>query len=1433
MHAWRLCLLASKAVCYLRVYDPVDASITVAALGELDCQLPGSTTTFFLSLAPLLPHYDSTQLTRVFAGLSRLRVAHYMITAYILKLFLTSLTRDRGSATASTSPVHAGSRPRCAAAKQLAAVAGMVHILQLHHTQRTMRAFLAAAERALAPVMASRGDAWSVLERRGQKDGEACSTSPASVRPMALQVLFLLEVYVNARVRVAAPHTPLWLLGMVSHTPWISFTLSELLHVYSRLFPAASAHRPAGCAADVSAAFLVQELLTEDILYRAGGAEREGDARCRCAPPAAGAADAAVDASLSSSVFSVAVPNRCRVWRRRSPEEQYVLLRCTVWRLAQQPTERARDADASELLRFLTPSLFCQLSAEFGGRMRGSALRWWMKMLPRSAVERCDGMDSRESHALREGAVGEAVQLCIALLQLLYTQYVAAGEEASLSTYSAVACHTEDSLGARQGAGVLVSVQRLVACLRTVASLVANHMGDEREWELLALLLDVHAPSSCTTTGGSFAHWLGTEAHQSGDASHMWRCLSTAQENARDVLLARWCHFWAHHRSTNRFGSPMAKSKWPSETLARSKEDEGVTHLLCELAGGALLLHWCIANLLDEWLQRSDQASQLRGCPTSPPAHLTSPRFPFQQIWREMLAETVAELDGSHQRAAAGVSPYPVMNLETDLLVIMAESLDPNRTARVRSDDAHPVPLLGSLADAIGESVLPEALCAALEQAQTHSTAAPSRTIPSYAEAWAQRERWRRRMWWAASTSAPGTSMSLEAAQVLLLNALFSPSANSSTCASASLASLRRLSVRWPYHMLAVCLRSSASPQQPGATHHAAAEGCGSEWRARIPPWEMKDIRNLDAEHHALGSLTPCGRANPTEEPPIPAIEEPPSTQWSLFECAKGLSNTLMCSIESLIAWQQRSGVLPANTLRGRGEDGRFLPPDLCGATAAPYRMWYRDDTPMTLARGHFLAPRPFADPIRGFVASDFAESVPGAASAHGRDVLVPLCETVALLTRAAMPLNASCASLFARPPIRSSPCWTFCTDSAASSSLFGPLPPLRPFAAAETVYAELCFRFWECCQRLAEVLLPLCAVSKPNSRGDEDVSTYATAAEALAIAGAVEWRLFSRYVSNASPPTESSCCTYALAAAQDRALALLLPLMWRCVHCYAAEPSPATSRMSKCHRPIRGVLLDVWRLQLFATHLCGKLPLPARCERAQERLWWCLQAALSDALPVEQRVSLSDEPSVASEDQAALELAMGDLKASLREWHWLDGTTQSTERPLIFLRDTVTSMCDGLDAAPVVSRDGDTAVTSPMDTYVQQLLPSHPFVLAGPSRVRTHLLCGVRLVVLTWMHILLLESIVAYHPRIFSHDCTQQLSWVRRRIRAYEQGLCLAVPPTALSCDHSIAHPTGSSTRAESRRHGMLAECLMRELDAAVSELMTWSRGPPCISAP
>ncbi|CAG9576698.1 conserved hypothetical protein [Leishmania major strain Friedlin] len=1432
MHAWRLYLLTSQAVRYLRVYDPVDASMTVAALGELDCRLSVSTTTFFLSLAPSLPHYDSTQLTRVFAGLSRLRVAHYMITAYILKLFLSSLTRDCGSATASTSPVNGGSRPRCAAAEQLAAVAGMVHILQLHHTQRTTRAFLAAEERALAPLMASCGDACSVLGRRGQKDGEACVTSPASARLMAVQVLFLLEVYVNARVRVTAPHTPLWLLNMVFHAPWTSFTLSELLHVYSRLFPGASAHRPAGCAADFSATFLIQELLTENILYRAGGAEREGGTRCRCAPPAAGAEDAAVGVSLRSSDFSVAVQSRCRVWRRRSPGEQYALLRCTVWRLAQHPTERARDAEACELLRFLTPALFCQLSAEFGGRMRGSALRWWMKVLPRSAVERCGVMDSRESDALREGAVGEAVQICIALLQLLYTQHVAAGEEASSSARSAVACHTEDSAGTRQGAGVLVSVQRLVACLRTVASLVPNHMGDEREWELLALLLDVHVPSSCTTTGGTFTHWLETEAHQSGDASHMWRCLSVATEAARDVLMARWCHFWTHHRSANRFGNPMAKSKCRSATLARATEDDGVTHL-GKLAEDALLLHWCIANLVNEWLQRSHRASQLCGCPTPPPAHLTSPRFSFQQIWREMLAETVAELDDSHQRVAAGVSPYPFMKLETDLLVIMAESLDPNRTARVRSDDAQPAPLLGSLADAIGQSALPEALCAALEQAQAHSTDAPSRTVPSYAEARVQRERWRRRMWWAASTSAPGTSMSLQAAQVMLLNALFPPSANGCTCASAALVSLRGLSVQWPYRMLAVCLRSSAPLQQPGVTHHAAAEGCGSEWRARIPPWERKDIRDLDAEHHALGSLTPCDSANFTEDPRTPAIDEPSSTQRSLFVCAKGLSNTLMCNIESLVAWQQRCGVLPANTLRGRGEDGRFLPPDLCGAIATPYRMWYRDDTPITLVREPVLAPRPFENPIGGVVASDFAESVPGAASAHGTDVLVPLCETVALLTRAAMPLNASCASLLALPPTRSSPCWTSCTDSAASSSLFTPLSPLRPFAATEALYAELCFRFWECCQRLAEALLPLCAVSRTDSRDYEEVSTSATAAEALAIAGAVEWRLFSRYVSDASPPAEPFCDTYALAAAQGRASALLLPLMWRCVHCCVAGPSPATSRISKCHRPIRGVLLDVWRLHLFATHLCGKLPLPARCERAQERLWWCLQAALSDALPVEQRVSLRDEPSVGSEDQAALELAMCDLKASLRERHWFDSTTETTERPLTFLRDTVISMCDGLGAAPVVSRDGDTAVTSPMDTYVQRLLPSHPFVLAGPTRVRTHLLCGVRLVVLTWMHILLLESIAAYHPRIFSHECTQQLSWVQTRIRAYEQGLYHAILPTAPSCNHGVAHSTGSSTRAASRRRGLLAECLIRELDAAVSELMTWSRGPPCISAP
>ncbi|KAG5475850.1 hypothetical protein CUR178_03563 [Leishmania enriettii] len=206
MCRWRLCLVANQAVRYLRMYDPIDASVAVSALGELDYDLSTSTSILLLSLAPFLPYYDSTHLTRVFAGLSRLRVAHYMITSYIRKLFLAALARGGGGAKAFTSTVHSGCPVRLAAADQLVAVASMVCVLQMHHTRRTVRAFLAAAERALAPIMTSGEGACSTLARHPEKDDDIGSTSPATARRMTLQVLFILEVYVNARVRVAAPY---------------------------------------------------------------------------------------------------------------------------------------------------------------------------------------------------------------------------------------------------------------------------------------------------------------------------------------------------------------------------------------------------------------------------------------------------------------------------------------------------------------------------------------------------------------------------------------------------------------------------------------------------------------------------------------------------------------------------------------------------------------------------------------------------------------------------------------------------------------------------------------------------------------------------------------------------------------------------------------------------------------------------------------------------------------------------------------------------------------------------------------------------------------------------------------------------------------------------------------------------------------------------
>ncbi|KAG5475849.1 hypothetical protein CUR178_03562 [Leishmania enriettii] len=187
--------------------------------------------------------------------------------------------------------------------------------------------------------------------------------------------------------------------------------------------------------------------------------------------------------------------------------------------------------------------------------MRGPALRLWMGVLPRSSIERSRMANATESRAL-EGAVGEAVQLCITLLQLLHIQYAAAGEGAGLLTCSAVACHTDDSADTNQGGKVLVVAQRLVACLRTVASLVCDHAWHEGEWELLALLLDMHFPSGRSTTGVSFAQWLEAVLQQSGGAARMWRCLSAVQQGARDALMARWRGFWAHRRGVVASESP-------------------------------------------------------------------------------------------------------------------------------------------------------------------------------------------------------------------------------------------------------------------------------------------------------------------------------------------------------------------------------------------------------------------------------------------------------------------------------------------------------------------------------------------------------------------------------------------------------------------------------------------------------------------------------------------------------------------------------------------------------------------------------------------------------------------------------------------------------------------------------------------------------------
>ncbi|KAK7201759.1 hypothetical protein NESM_000241900 [Novymonas esmeraldas] len=1421
MQLWRLHLLTARAVCCLHLYDPTEASVAVAALGELGGELSGSSSRLLLGVLPSLPHYDATQLTRAFGGLSKLRVGHHMVTAHFLQLFLAATVGGRCGASA-----HSGRQLPPPLADQLSAVAAMASLLQRHHTQRTVRAFLAAAERALAPfAAAASGDVVKRLSRhmtRGTTDVSDSATLAA--RQSAAQALFLLEVHVHARVSVAAPQTPSWLLHALMSVPWTSYTFASLLHLYHRLHPATAVPRQRCRVTGECAATVVLSSLAAHVLHRAEEVLCSGHV----------AADESVPLRRPSRVEATA-EGHADVGGRAglSPAQQYVIVRCAASSLSRSPSMAELQPCVVRLLRGVPVEVFYELSAEFGCHMRGSALMCWVAHMPRSTAPSTGAVTTAQGCRVQHhrGTAGDAARGCAALLQLLYVQYAASPEPSPRTEV------------ATSNTAVRAVCRRLVVCLAEVTAAVATtpvEEGSEREWELLALLLDMLASPArhSDSDGVPFVLWLVEDGEAMGTAPRTRHDLGAALVAARDALVMRWLHLWAGCcccgggaavlRSPATVGG--SADNCATALSARCHVGSGVARPPRALSDKVLRLHWAIAHQTEEQLRCDDTGDDsgamawrtglAEALTTYPPAHPTDAVWPT--VWRALISESEARLHATARRRRACDAV-----LEADLLVILAEAL-------LHASRAAP-PSRPSLADSICESGLPEALCTALEWAGQDDAVALSAGPLSRAEAeLLLRTRWRRRLWWAERTAAPGAFTVLRAAQTVLLHTVFmSKRGPTRDCLAFRVAPCGGSVRWWPHRLLVASLRGDLSRGRLCATTEEEEEE-DEEEGLPTPAAECDRVRSLarecggglaagdavlhddygcdnDDHHHdhqrpPLQGQTPQHRLRlQGEDGEMAEGALVPLASASLFHRATGLSSAMMSSVESFVNRVYHGHRAATATLCVGSLRKRHPPPGVSVEEAALYREWYMEDTLVTLSADVRAAPSPHVNIGAARVARVCGGIQTTSAATCDPSAVRWLPETLALLLTASMTLQAIPAAPSA-------------TRASASSFHYYAAPPLssapsHAAVAAEAVCVGLCFSLAELSQRLAAALLA-------GSMGDH-ASEAVAEAEALVVAGAAEWVRLERLVRHAaSTAATSSRPVPALATGEPIADEVLLPLVWRGVH----RTAPCRGRRIASLPPLlrdggdqRGctLVVDVWRLQLFARHLCRHLPLARRFAPAQERLWRCLRAAAAAASaspPVAHQLA---EEHRDDSGEASLDSAMAELAAELHERHWYDGVAAGTHHPLRFLKGLLSALTASLNhATDEETVDGAAAAATPADDYASQLLPCHPFALDRAAAAAPQCTGGVRLVVVTWMHVLLLCSIAEHHPRLLSHTGMQRLHSALQNTHMRARDIAgSAVDP----------HP---GARLSESVHGPLLEaCLACELGAAVAELLKW----PC----
>ncbi|KPA80914.1 hypothetical protein ABB37_04315 [Leptomonas pyrrhocoris] len=1510
--------LVDRAVCSLRFYDAAAASTTIDALGQLSvCGLHAPE--LLRELAPSLPYYTPTQLTTLMQGLSLLRVSHHMMTAYVLKLFLTSL-KQKSHMQVGDVQTHVPSSALYQS--EVAAMAAMTRVLQQYHTQRTIRAFLAAADRALrtgrglasderADVRAAsaklkngvRGDLNCVRLPPHSASSTLCSPHD---RETALQLLYLLEVFINAGVCVAAPHTPHWLRRMLVHVPPSCFTLRELLHVHTRLFSTDGGH-------------------TASAQDKAGG-----NLRCLHRTQCIHIASAVVRSKREAATFA----QHCEAQMNDAPyvqhlscedqrfmesfyvqlseTERYAVLRCAVHCKLGGKEERVHGDAATQLQSvagaseyafaatwhaFCTADAFYRLTRDLCGEPCTQSWRWWLRLLEGHMT--CQGAASAVSvrGCSAPTATQDAVLLSIALVQLLHAQYtqdltVGGSFDAPCSLPRSTPLEATTRFGTPAADSVHAAVRLLcnllpLCCAATspCPPSLSSQAVEAATWELLSLLLAVGAASHEEGEDLSFRNWLKRRQQQCSQyADHdgptetlpLWDRFSQVHTSTLSCLMLWWFQYWRHDE-----GIPSNSGRLTSRCPLHSAEK-------------LFYLHWRIAERADHDLCRASCGGEGREGSICPPLW-DSDEDSLRLVWQALISATVASLSHVHSLYQRGheqggdsdarASSYP-SSCVIDLLCVLSEGMRRRQASTKR--------FTSSLLDVMCQSSLPGVCCDVVEllttdvnmgSSQVHGVA-PRPRLHVFKRMQLELnpvQQWRRCEWWGPTTTRDGSSPDMMNVLQQLLRGAFCGDPTPTFAGTGSDHTSTCRVWRWLYRLLLVYLQQHSTclsghrllgSSAARACDQAEERICPAVYQACLSSLSLQSVDGVERTSH-------CGSAfqltHPTSlAPTFPVFAAP--VQSGSFSHYAQLASTMMCNIESFWSWSD--DVFMNDTLR-----------DLCNGPAPPtlsssdvssagawlwrQRRWYRDDRIIHLAgvsRKTQQAATTGDDAARlaGGVRVGFED---GAARAErvgsgdgavedgqpwrDQELLVELVGHVRMTTGAALLLNG-CDKWGSPSDLTDA---VLPESNCACEAFPRTASPLLRHTFMDGVLAQLQAFFWTYCR---DVLIVCSSQIREATPGISCIA-WVRNAELAVLHGVLEWRQAERKYpfrrglveggDGAAFSSLSDNRERLSTDAEHRACLMLLPLLWHALHAphgtrtgqsSDADDLPADLKSAA----VRRAVLDVWRLRVFADEWCRHLPLTGAHAPAHTRLMTCLRASLS---------SPRDGHNEAAD--SVLRRAVAELEATVKGHDWLDNTASPASRPFHFLIDMLDSICrmapqkeppkctfaSAEENGQLGSeRYGTTAGSvphsldglSPMEMYLKCILPLHPFLSSSCGFLgEVRRVSERRLVVVTWVHVLVVQSLSTQHPRLYAGSC--ELTSTEGGDHNGSESSCAAcvhdslatlaaLEQKLLSVGVGVGMSASACREPVDKRCCLLCLCLVRELQAALTALRILVSDPP-----